>query len=644
MARVVRILAGVLLAAAVLAALMTRADAALRSSPGWWDPDGAGAGADWHYRVPVTLPAGSSVNSTAKVDIDFAALMTQLGIAGTFDVNSVRVVRPTGALASVQEYTDAIYAGVTDAVATRGELRWIVEDGGAQTYYVYFDVTPNGSKSASTQTRINGNFEYGGTGTQLPSGWSAATRSNTAYDLQIRPSETVSVTSNGNPSDNPRSTGGNARTGGFSYLLGARTNNEPVTGAYQANTAVLTRTITVPATNPGNLTINWRVEGWDAENYDNLTITVVTSGGAVTTLVGNALGQYATYPNSPAIGGNQVGLLGAGYGHYNGYDYTSLGVHKAGMTVAYRSEQWWSRTTSLAAFAGQTVTLQIASGNTENYRSWFHIDDIEWSVVSGTLGSAQAFGAALTSPLGNLAPGQTVRIVATVDARPTAATDPVTADVYYPDGTLYLSGVALFDDGTHGDGAANDAVWGSFSYTIAANTPSSTGWVVRVFARDASTSTLGAAYNGLVHRSALGMPLVMANWWNIDEGAFAVQGASIGVAKSVALVADGFNPADFKAIPGARVKYCVTISNTGPAAASAVLATDALPASLSYISGTMRSGADCASAVTVEDDDNVGADESDPTGASRSGATITISRPALAASSSFAFTYDATVN
>lgn len=644
MSRMVRILAGVVLAAVVLTALMTRADAALRSSPGWWDPDGVGAGADWHYRVPVTLPAGSSIDSTVRIDIDFAALMTQLGISGTFDANSVRVVRPTGGLSAVQEYTDAIYAGATDAVATRGEVRWIVEDGGATTYYVYFDVTQNGSKSASAQTRINGNFEHGGTGTQLPPGWSGADRSNAVYDLQIRPSEAVTVTSNGNPADNPRNTNGNARTGGFSYLLGARSNNEPVTGAYQADSAVLTRTIAVPATNPGNLTVNWRCEGWDSDNYDNLTISLVTGGGAVTTLVGNALGQYTTYPNSPAIGGNQVSPLGAGYGHYNGYDYNTLGAHTAGMAVAYHSEQWWTRTYSLAAFAGQTVTLRIAASNTENFRSWFHIDDIEWSVVSGTLGSAQAFGAALTSPLGNLAPGQTVRVLATVDARPAGTGNPVLADIYYPDGSPYLTGIALYNAGTHGDGAANDAVWGSAPFTIPPGTPSNTGWLVRVHARDASTSTLGAAYSGLIHRSGLGTASVMANWWNIDEGNFAVQGAAIGVAKTVAFVSDGIGPADFKAIPGARVKYCVTISNSGPAAAGTVLATDSLPLTLTYMAGTIRSGGDCASAATAEDDDTAGADETDPTGASISGATITISRPTLPAASSFAVTYDAVIN
>ena len=99
--RALRLIVGLLLAVLSVAALLSRADAVQRSAPGWWDPDGVSVGSDWHYRVAVTLPATSSANSTAKVDIDFAALMVQLGISGTFDANSVRVVRPGGAIAAV---------------------------------------------------------------------------------------------------------------------------------------------------------------------------------------------------------------------------------------------------------------------------------------------------------------------------------------------------------------------------------------------------------------------------------------------------------------------------------------------------------------------------------------------------------------
>ena len=234
-----------ILTAVLALALLGPASAAQRT-PGWWDSDGTGSGSDWHYRVAGTLPGTSSVNSTAKVDVDFAAQMTQLGISGTFDTSSVRVVRPGGTIAAVQEYNDTIYAGATDASATCGEVRWIVEDGGAQTYYVYFDVTANGTKAANPQVPVGGNFEHSSGGTQLPPGRASATKSNAAYDMQIRPSESLSVASNGSPANNPYTTGGTPKTGGFSYLIGARSNNEPTTGAGQLRTMVLTRTIAVP--------------------------------------------------------------------------------------------------------------------------------------------------------------------------------------------------------------------------------------------------------------------------------------------------------------------------------------------------------------------------------------------------------------
>lgn len=633
------------------------AQAAQRSGPPWWDPDGVGAGADWHYRVPISLAASSTVNSTAQVDIDFAALITQLGISGTFDANSVRVLRPGGTLAGVQEYTDTVYGGTSDSNANRGEVRWIVEDGGAQTYYVYFDIIQNGAKAANPQVPINGNFEHSAAGTQLPAGWLSAVKGNAAYDMQVRPAETVTVTSDGNPYDNPHSTNGNPLTGAGAYLLGARTNLEPSNGAAsQPDATMLTRTIAVPATNPGSLTIHWRPEGWDSDTngvttFDNLHVRVITAGGAVTEIVGPATNSYSAYPFSPNYGPDLVTNGNAGYGQYNGFDTTLSGSHTLGMAVPQRSEQWFSRSYSLAAFAGQTVTLTIGTTHMELYKSWFHVDDIEWSVVTGTLGVAQGFGVAALSPLGSQPPGKVLTVQAAVDARPAATANPVTADIYNGAGTLVATGVRLYNDGTHGDATAGDGIWtnggvdgANPTYTIPLASGSSSGWVVRIFARDASTSTLGAAANGLVHRSGQPTAQVMANWWNIDDAGFSVDAAVLAVSKASTVVTDGVNTTNFKAIPGARVRYCLTIGNTGTASASNLVATDSLPPTLSYVAGTLTSGADCASATTPEDDNTSGGDESDPVGASFSAGVVTINRSALAVSGSFAVTYQVTIN
>jgi uncharacterized repeat protein (TIGR01451 family) len=110
------------------------------------------------------------------------------------------------------------------------------------------------------------------------------------------------------------------------------------------------------------------------------------------------------------------------------------------------------------------------------------------------------------------------------------------------------------------------------------------------------------------------------------------------------IVSDSVGASNFKAIPGAQVRYCLTIGNTGTAAAGTVVATDDLPAGLSYIAGSMVSGSDCASAATTEDDNAAGGDETDPVGAAYAGTTITVSRASLPTATSFAVIYRAVVN
>ncbi len=647
MSRLFRALALALLAALSLAALLERAGATQRS-PAWWDPDGVGSGSDWHYRVPVTLPAASSVNSTAKVDIDFAALMTQLGIAGTFDASSIRVVRPGGTIATTQEFTDTIYAGATDSSGNlKGEVRWIVQDGGAQTYYIYFDVTQNGLKSANPQTPINGNFERGSTGTAQPAGWNAPVKASANFDAQVRPNETISVSNDQAPADgvNPRSTNGTSKTGAYSYLIGWRSS----AAAVEVGTpgASFSRTFTVPATNPGNLVFRWKPEGWDAEAFDYLTVTI--TGATTTTVVTGMSGNYTTLPAAPNYGNVGASTTSPGFRQYNGFDCDLAGNHRFGMTTPCHSEPWFTATQSLAAYAGQTVTITFTATQDNQDKTWYLIDDIEWSVVSGTLGSAEGFGVAVTSPQFSQPPGKVLTIAATVDAKPTAATNPVTGEVINAAGTTVASGIKLFNDGTHGDAAANDAIWtnngsdgANPTYTVPLSNGSTSGWKVRVLARDSSSSTQGQ--NGMVHRNGQGTTLMLANWWNIDEGSFDVDAAAIGVTKSMTVHSDGVNSAYFKAIPGAQVTYCVTIGNTGTAAAGTVTATDSLPATLTFVPGSIASGADCASAATAEDDNTAGSDESDPIGASYSAGTVTIVRPSLPLATSFAVTYRATIN
>jgi hypothetical protein len=54
-----------------------------RALPAWYDQNAIATAPDWHYRVPINVPA-ASVNSTVEVNVDFAALLTQLNVNGTF--------------------------------------------------------------------------------------------------------------------------------------------------------------------------------------------------------------------------------------------------------------------------------------------------------------------------------------------------------------------------------------------------------------------------------------------------------------------------------------------------------------------------------------------------------------------------------
>lgn len=59
----------------------------------WYDTNVAGTTPDWHYRAPINIPASTTQNSTIKLDVDFNNLLSTLGVSGTFDIQSPRVVR-----------------------------------------------------------------------------------------------------------------------------------------------------------------------------------------------------------------------------------------------------------------------------------------------------------------------------------------------------------------------------------------------------------------------------------------------------------------------------------------------------------------------------------------------------------------------
>ena len=119
--------------------------------------------------------------------------------------------------------------------------------------------------------------------------------------------------------------------------------------------------------------------------------------------------------------------------------------------------------------------------------------------------------------------------------------------------------------------------------------------------------------------------------------------ANVTVSKISNIVSDGVSASSPKALPEAVVSYCILINNAGSGTATSISVTDALPATIDYIAGTLASGPSCTAFKIAEDDDASGADESDPFGASISGTTISASAVTMAPNSAFAITFNATV-
>jgi len=116
------------------------------------------------------------------------------------------------------------------------------------------------------------------------------------------------------------------------------------------------------------------------------------------------------------------------------------------------------------------------------------------------------------------------------------------------------------------------------------------------------------------------------------------------IAKTSSVIADGTGTGNPKAIPGATIRYCIAVSNPGTLPATGVVVADILPGTLLYLPGSARTGANCAAATTLEDDDATGADESDPYGVAVSGSTLTATAATLAAGAGFAIQFSARLN
>ena len=125
-----------------------------------------------------------------------------------------------------------------------------------------------------------------------------------------------------------------------------------------------------------------------------------------------------------------------------------------------------------------------------------------------------------------------------------------------------------------------------------------------------------------------------------DTGAYRVVSAALTVTKSVAIISDPFNLAvNPKAIPGATMRYTITVQNTSTTtAATSVVVVDAPPANTTYTASTITLNA----AAQTDADDSPGTDNSDFNVTNAGAVTVTI--PTLAASSTATITFDVTID
>ncbi|HWV61174.1 MAG TPA: proprotein convertase, P, partial [Sphingopyxis sp.] len=131
----------------------------------------------------------------------------------------------------------------------------------------------------------------------------------------------------------------------------------------------------------------------------------------------------------------------------------------------------------------------------------------------------------------------------------------------------------------------------------------------------------------------------------IHDIIFCRAATNLVIAKTSSVVSDPVNgTANPKAIPGARMRYCILVTNNGSGTATAINLADPLPAGTSFIAGSLRSGTSCAGAMSVEDDNASGADESDPFGASVAGATVAAATATLLPAAAMAIAFEVTLD
>jgi uncharacterized repeat protein (TIGR01451 family) len=123
--------------------------------------------------------------------------------------------------------------------------------------------------------------------------------------------------------------------------------------------------------------------------------------------------------------------------------------------------------------------------------------------------------------------------------------------------------------------------------------------------------------------------------------------ANVTATKISSILSDGVSGSNPKSVPGAVVRYCITVQNSGSGTATNFSIADPLPANVTYVANSLTSGATCGTAATAEDDDNADGGEVDNIRMHVSGlpvSTVNGTAITLGPSATFALAFSATIN
>lgn len=396
----------------------------------------------------------------------------------------------------------------------------------------------------------------------------------------------------------------------------------------------------------------WTVGSIPAGTTRTLTIsgTVAATSGA--TIVNSAEISASSVPDSDSTPNNGV----TGEDDYAAVSFTVSGSRVAGIAPAlvcpagitvhdWDSIAWSAGQTSgsyaLANIGTMNFNIAISGGSFLNNATYGGQSPTRQNVVTGGLSpaqysifeivdmSSQSGIATSTIALPTAVPGAQFRLF-DIDYAAGQFADRVTV-------TGSNNGVTVLPTLTNG---VSNYVVGNSAYGDAASADASAnGTVVVTFAAPVDTITIVYGSHSLAPTDPGQQGMA------IHDISFCRPTTSLAFAKTSSVVSDPQNgTTNPKAIPGAVMRYCLLVTNTGGATATGIAIADAIPATLTYTPASLRSGTSCAGATTVEDDNATGADESDPFGAAFAGTSVTATTATLAPAAAMAIAFTATVN